>query len=522
VIVGTDQGLADLDLATGIIKPASVASLKSQSSLITSVGRTPMGGLRATRSLNTALVLSQASCLELSQQDVFSENKPFEFDTALRKRQPLAESIFRIEAGTSPRESGSIQRPTEYAIVPPNYYVWSRKSGIILLNGATANITLHQYSNEIHLSSASLIASFATSNGTFGILDSSGLAVGTFVKSSRGGGSILCAIRPYGETHFRIGEEGGRLECPADRRDLELITSRPVSWGSTTISESILLPWSREVVSSRTGRASIIGNIPPGDHSMKILCQDRSVPLHVDLHVAAFVHETWWFRISMVAILLGLITGTVRWFVLLRIRRRELREREMIEERIHIGQDLHDSIGAELVRINIAAMQGPSAGQNTEIARLAREASRQLRDVVWSVSDIHTLDALIAVICERVRTIGDETGITVEIHTKGAIPSIDVSAQRLRDIYLIMTEAMTNIVRHSKSTSARLTSEWSEQQFTISIEDHGCGFDSSITTTGRGITGMIKRAERSQLSFQCHSTPGSGTRVSITMRLHHP
>jgi signal transduction histidine kinase len=227
-------------------------------------------------------------------------------------------------------------------------------------------------------------------------------------------------------------------------------------------------------------------------------------------------------RIVVALSILGLFFGTIRWILLLRLRRKEAQERSLIEERIHIGQDLHDSIGAELVRINIAAMQGPSAGQNTEIARLAREASRQLRDVVWSVSDIHTLDALIAVICERVRTIGDETGITVEIHTKGAIPSIDVSAQRLRDIYLIMTEAMTNIVRHSKSTSARLTSEWSEQQFTISIEDHGCGFDSSITTTGRGITGMIKRAERSQLSFQCHSTPGSGTRVSITMRLHLP
>jgi signal transduction histidine kinase len=192
----------------------------------------------------------------------------------------------------------------------------------------------------------------------------------------------------------------------------------------------------------------------------------------------------------------------------------------MIEERIHIGQDLHDSIGAELVRINQAVMQAPFAENSDEIARLAREASRQLRDVVWSVSDIYTLDSLVAVITERIRTVGEESGMRVDIQVPLLIPETNLHPQLLRDVFLILTEAMTNVIKHSEATVVRFDVTAGPKVLTMCLEDNGRGYVTGASTAGRGLSGMQRRAERSQIILDCSSVRGKGSRVSLTIDHH--
>ena len=90
-------------------------------------------------------------------------------------------------------------------------------------------------------------------------------------------------------------------------------------------------------------------------------------------------------------------------------------------------------------------------------------------------------------------------------------------------LYRIYQEGVSNIIRHSAATRAKVRFQFRKDSFILDIRDNGKGlleaFNSEkLTRTGHfGLVGMSERAEAVNGVFQLTSTPGKGTHIRVTV-----
>jgi signal transduction histidine kinase len=420
-------------------------------------------------------------------------------------------SLATMHAG----RSSATDDAKNYTALGTRYRLWLNSERAVLFDTKTFNVTTHLLPDHSTITSTSPIASFTTASGVFASIQPKGRLLGRVNFNAQRNGEYIVAYRKPSATHYTIACEGARIKLSETEREIELITGRPKSWGASPMGQSIHASWSGAHTTSRTGSVTRLANIPPGSHTITITSPDRGKPTIVYLSVTPTISETWWFRLGLLCGSLILLGGTIRYVILVRRNRQEAQARALMEERMRIGQDLHDALGADLVRINMISRYAPSQERTEEVSRVVRDASRTLRDIIWSVSDVQTLDGAIAVLAERVRTQCEEANLDASIVLPSNIPAMPLPPQQLRDMMLIMTEALTNALRHSRASQVRYEVAIDSRGVTLCIIDDGCGYDPEHRSGGMGRSSMASRAQRSNLEFREISSPGAGTTIQV-------
>jgi two-component system NarL family sensor kinase len=198
----------------------------------------------------------------------------------------------------------------------------------------------------------------------------------------------------------------------------------------------------------------------------------------------------------------------------------ESRERLVLgreDDRRRIRRDLHDGLGPVLGGVALrldAAGNAVTADPDRarELVRVARTEVREaLDDVRRLVHDLRPpalddlgLEAALQQQAERVRS---ELDVTVAAAGLGGLPAaVEVAA------YRIVSESLTNVVRHARATRADVTVRRDGNAVTVEVRDDGRGIGEDVTA-GVGLLSLRERAE--ELGGRCEvSCPtGGGTRV---------
>jgi NarL family two-component system sensor histidine kinase LiaS len=99
----------------------------------------------------------------------------------------------------------------------------------------------------------------------------------------------------------------------------------------------------------------------------------------------------------------------------------------------------------------------------------------------------------------------------LEIQVKGRI-----SDAKEHQLFLIIQEAMANVVKHAEARSVRLFLGETDRQISLSIEDDGSGFKNEQVRSGAyGLSTMNERAQKLGGEAEIVTKPGSGTRVRV-------
>ncbi|GAB3010380.1 hypothetical protein GCM10027051_10140 [Niabella terrae] len=236
----------------------------------------------------------------------------------------------------------------------------------------------------------------------------------------------------------------------------------------------------------------------------------------------------------------------VFWLIIKRLRRlyevnmnmtRQLafqRERNMQkllsgveQERQRIAQELHDGSGVAL------------------------SALKMKLQVLKEQKDQYTTDKITALMKEVDRIYEDIRGISHNLMPKtlsklGLYPAIDELVNQIRiaapqinfnyyrktstnhfsenakiNIYRIIQELLTNVVKHSGAQEVSLQLIKHNDKLMISIEDDGSGFDTRETRNGIGLTGIESRVEMLSGNLSIDATPQNGTFISIFLPLEN-
>jgi signal transduction histidine kinase len=192
-------------------------------------------------------------------------------------------------------------------------------------------------------------------------------------------------------------------------------------------------------------------------------------------------------------------------------------------ERQKISADMHDSIGASL-----AALIAYLTTENINIADVKRRIGEILMELRFLVDSAETDDRDLNLLLSSVRhRMG--TGIElaeIELHWRvGALPPIEgLTARDALSIKLILMEALSNVLHHSKAKTAALTAGFVPRtsEIFMSVNDNGCGFDPVDAAGGRGLANMRRRAASisTGAKISIESAPGRGTTVRIELKTH--
>lgn len=164
-------------------------------------------------------------------------------------------------------------------------------------------------------------------------------------------------------------------------------------------------------------------------------------------------------------------------------------ENGVLQERSRIARDMHDNVGAQLLRALHAREEGKRES-------LLRETLTDLRGIINDASNPGlTLEEALADLryetSERLSAAGIELDWRVEAHGSTNEPSTR-AAHAVRPL---VREAISNALKHAKARRIVVAAESSDDALSVVVEDDGNGFDPAAVRAGNGLANMRSRVE---------------------------
>ncbi|MFI7708358.1 histidine kinase [Nonomuraea sp. NPDC049480] len=162
-------------------------------------------------------------------------------------------------------------------------------------------------------------------------------------------------------------------------------------------------------------------------------------------------------------------------------------------ERRRIERDLHDGAQQRLVALSMTlGMAKLDMPEDTDVGRLiglahdeAKQALAELRELIRGVHSPVLTDRGLAA---AVRDLSGRSPVPVDVcfEVPGRLPApVEVTA------YYVVSEALANIVKHSRATTASVTGRVERGTLVVAIRDDGVGGADAVK--GTGLTGLADR-----------------------------
>jgi NarL family two-component system sensor histidine kinase LiaS len=195
------------------------------------------------------------------------------------------------------------------------------------------------------------------------------------------------------------------------------------------------------------------------------------------------------------------------------------------EERNRLARDLHDSAKQQALAasfqlgtaITLIETDPQTAKRHLlEAEELVDSVRLELTDLIAELRPPTERRDLTDLVTECVREWTHQNSIKADLTVDvGVSLPLDVE----QTVYRILQEALANVARHSRATSAAVDLSHDSAVLTLTITDNGVGFDPDGPHPGIGLHSMRERAESIGGRLAIQSQPGPGTMVTVTFPL---
>jgi Amt family ammonium transporter len=191
-------------------------------------------------------------------------------------------------------------------------------------------------------------------------------------------------------------------------------------------------------------------------------------------------------------------------------------------ERQKVARDLHDGVGQSLValKINLGLLPSQPSGEElkkhtAKTIKMVDEAIAEIRNVIGNLEPSalkkEGLCVSVKSLCKKLEKI---SGIHFRCTISDAMPIWSETEQL--NIYRIVQECLTNIIKHSGATEVDINMlTLNENRFLISVIDNGRGFNLQTVDSGFGLTSIRERSAILNAKIAIDSAEGGGTRVIL-------
>jgi signal transduction histidine kinase len=187
------------------------------------------------------------------------------------------------------------------------------------------------------------------------------------------------------------------------------------------------------------------------------------------------------------------------------------------DARRRIARDLHDGLQQQLVSlclwVRVAQEAVPHDHQElgSELERIAdglNEAVECVREISRGVYPAALSEVGLGPV---VKALARNSPVPVRLHggVGGRLPGpVEVAA------YYILSEALTNVVKHAQAAAVDVSIEQRERVLDLSVRDDGVG---GADRNGSGLAGLADRVGALGGTIRLMSPPGGGTRLYVSL-----
>jgi len=186
-------------------------------------------------------------------------------------------------------------------------------------------------------------------------------------------------------------------------------------------------------------------------------------------------------------------------------------------ERNRISADMHDDLGAGMTTIRLYSELAKSKLVNSpmpeieKISSSANELLGKMNAIIWSMSSSNdSLGNMIAYIRSYALEYFEDTGITCKIDIPEKLPNIEVIGEIRRNVFLVVKEALNNILKHANATEVSIKLVRVDDGLTLYIHDNGKGINmDKLRQFGNGLKNMKKRMADIHVDFSIENKNGT-------------
>ncbi len=192
---------------------------------------------------------------------------------------------------------------------------------------------------------------------------------------------------------------------------------------------------------------------------------------------------------------------------------RRMRELDVVTDRDRIARDLHDHVIQRVFAVGLS-LQGTmqrarSAEVRQRLAGIVDDLQEIIGEIRTTIFDLHGTSSTVTRLRQRLDNAVTQfagSGLHTTVQFVGPLSVVD--AVLADHAEAVVSEAVSNVVRHAKATTLRVQVKV-EDELCIEVVDNGCGIPEIITSSG--LANLRQRAEQAGGTFSTESAPGGGT-----------
>lgn len=197
-----------------------------------------------------------------------------------------------------------------------------------------------------------------------------------------------------------------------------------------------------------------------------------------------------------------------------------------LEERQKLARELHDSVSQALYGISLGlqsatlSLKGPHPESSEAELAYARQmtetAIAEMKSLIFELRpESLEQEGLVVALQKHLRAAELRHGFEFDLNL-GQEPPISLKAKEM--LYRIAQEAINNAIKHAQTRHMRLALKATPNHVVLEIADSGSGFDPTQSFPGHlGLRSMRERTELLGGHFEIQSSPGSGTRIRVSL-----
>ena len=179
------------------------------------------------------------------------------------------------------------------------------------------------------------------------------------------------------------------------------------------------------------------------------------------------------------------------------------KQQALEHERVRIAAEMHDDLGGGLTTIKFLSQKVlknmDSEKDKSKVEKIVSHSQKlvgNMSEIIWAMNaGFDTLESLIAYTRRFASEYLEDHEIDLKFRTEGVVGKINISGEKRRSIFLVIKEAIHNVVKHANATEVELTFTVRDK-IEIKIQDNGKGFEGEMNQLGNGLQNMKNRIQK--------------------------
>ena len=202
----------------------------------------------------------------------------------------------------------------------------------------------------------------------------------------------------------------------------------------------------------------------------------------------------------------------------------QLRRLAVLEDRERIARELHDGVIQSLFAVGMSLQATAAMAEASDVAvRIGSAVDeldrviKELRNYIFGLRSRLSASQLDDALHKLAAEFQERSGVLTIVEID---PDIAAGLRHHADeIVQLVREALSNVSRHARATSCRVSLLRQDENALLEVDDDGVGFDPSAAGGGFGLDNLKQRASLLGGGVELRSGPESGTCLRVLLPL---